>query len=123
LAITVGLIAMYWLAVGQGNGERTTAAMVFVTLITANMVLTLVNRSFYYSIFTTFGYRNKLLPLMLLATFIMVAAIFLFPPLTHFFGFEALSPSNFACCITTGVLSVIWLEGYKFMRRMRSKVK
>lgn len=123
LIVTAGLVAVYWFSVDQGNNAKATSAMVFVTLVSSNIVLTLVNRSFYYSIVDTLRYRNRLLPLVIVATIVMVGLIFAFSPLRQFFGFEQLQASEFFYCITVGFLSVIWLELYKFFKRVREARK
>ncbi|OJV47844.1 MAG: haloacid dehalogenase, partial [Chryseobacterium sp. 39-10] len=46
LMITVGVLFAYQLAVQSGSNEETTRAMVFTTLIFANVFLSLTNRSF-----------------------------------------------------------------------------
>jgi P-type Ca2+ transporter type 2C len=121
LVITAGLIAVYWKAVESGKTANATTAMVFVALITANVTLTLVNRSFYYSILDTFKYTNKLIPLIIAVTIIMVTLLFAVPWLRTFFGFEILRGVDILFCILAGILSVIWFEGYKSLKRNSSK--
>ncbi len=53
LMITFGLLFVYQYCVATNCIESVTRTTVFLTLITSNIFLTLVNRSFYYSIFTT----------------------------------------------------------------------
>jgi len=118
LIITAGLVAIYWFSVDEGNNAQVTSAMVFVTLVTSNILLTLVNRSFYYSIIDTLNYRNRLLPLVIIVTIGIVGLIFVYSPLRQFFGFERLQASEFFYCIGTGFLSVIWIELYKFFKRV-----
>ena len=118
LIITAGLVAIYWFSVDEGNNAQVTSAMVFVTLVTSNILLTLVNRSFYYSIIDTLSYRNRLLPLVIIVTIGIVGLIFVYSPLRQFFGFERLQASEFFYCIGTGFLSVIWIELYKFFKRV-----
>src|SRR5690606_35617777 len=65
LAITVGVLLVYQIAVHNGANEAITRTMVFTALITANIVLTFVNRSFFYSIFTTISYKNNLVPIII----------------------------------------------------------
>ena len=51
LMITAGTLSAYLFAVSNGYSEMHTRSVVFVVLISANIFLTLVNRSFFYSIF------------------------------------------------------------------------
>jgi Ca2+-transporting ATPase len=117
LAITAGLIVVYWKAATGGNTEEAATTMVFTTLIAANITLTLVNRSFFYSIIETFHYRNRLIPLIIATTILIVLLVFLISPLRNFFGFQVLSFNEFSYCIFTGCVSVLWFEGYKFYKR------
>ena len=117
LVITAGLIAVYWIAAGNGSTREVTTTMVFVTLITANITLTLVNRSFFYSIAETFHYPNRLIPLIIATTIAIMLLVFVIPALRTFFGFVMLSLNEFSYCIFTGCLSVIWFEGYKYYKR------
>jgi Ca2+-transporting ATPase len=50
LVITLGTLSVYQFAVYQGFNEHVTRTMVFLVLVTSNVFLTLINRSFYYSI-------------------------------------------------------------------------
>ncbi|MCX8480437.1 MAG: HAD-IC family P-type ATPase, partial [Sediminibacterium sp.] len=51
--ITAGTLFIYQYAIYNGYTESLTRTMTFTTLIVANIFLTLINRSFYYSILTT----------------------------------------------------------------------
>ena len=117
LMITVGTLATYQYAVNLDYNEATTRTMVFVTLISANIILTLVNRSFYYSIFTTLKYRNNLLPLIILITVVLTAMLLFIPPLTQFFDFSSLEAVQILISSGIGFLSVIWYEIIKWYKR------
>ena len=117
LMITVGTLATYQYAVNHDFNEATTRTMVFVTLISANIILTLVNRSFYYSIFTTLKYRNNLVPLIILITVVLTAMLLFIPPLTRFFDFSSLEGVQILISTGIGFLSVIWYEIIKWYKR------
>ncbi|NHA03378.1 cation-translocating P-type ATPase [Mucilaginibacter sp. HC2] len=113
LVITVGTLSTYQFAVSRHFNENTTRTMVFSTLITANILLTLVNRSFYYSLFTTIRYKNNLVPVVLGITIILSGSLFYIHPLSTFFGFEPLSPAQLSISSVVGILSVVWVELWK----------
>lgn len=117
LAITVGALAAYQYAVYNGLGENETRTMVFIVLIAANILLTLVNRSFYYSIFTTLKYKNNLVAMMIGITVFITALLLFVPTLTAFFGFAILTSSNLLIAVLIGFVSVIWYEIVKFKKR------
>jgi Ca2+-transporting ATPase len=94
-----------------------TRTMVFSVLITANIFLTLVNRSFYYSLLTTIRYKNNLVPLMIAITIVITALLLFIKPLAAFFQFEPLNAGQLSICIAAGFVSVIWYEAVKWRKR------
>src|SRR3970040_1325001 len=59
IVITVGILFVYQLSAQNGGSENLTRTMVFTTLVFSNIILSLVNRSFYYSVFTSLQNKNK----------------------------------------------------------------
>lgn len=121
LMITAGSLSVYQYAVYQGFNESVTRAMVFSVLISANIFLTLVNRSFYYSFMTTIRYKNNLVPLMIAITIIITALLLFVKPLAAFFQFEPLNAAQLSVCIVTGFASVIWYEAVKWRKRTEGR--
>ena len=117
LLITAGTLLCYQYAVQQDFSEAHTRTMVFTTLIVANIVLTLVNRSFYYSIFTTMGYKNYLVLLIISVTVFTTTMLLYIKPLSNFFKFELLNLSQLLVSIGIGFFSVIWYEIVKWLKR------
>ena len=117
LAITFGTLLAYQLAVNQGWDEGVTRTIVFTVLVSANIFLTLVNRSFYYSIFTTLRYKNNLVGLIIGATIIISASLLYIEPLSNFFEFHRLNLPQLAISLLIGFVSVIWFEGVKWWKR------
>lgn len=115
--ITVGVLIIYQFAVQNGASEALTRTMVFTGLVTSNIFLTLLNRSFFYSIITTLSYKNNLVGIMISITVLILSLILFIPPLRRFFEFEQLSISQLAFSIGIGTLSVIWFEFVKLYRR------
>jgi Ca2+-transporting ATPase len=123
LMITCGTLAIYQYAVHNGFNEQTTRTMVFTTLIAANIFLTLVNRSFYYSLFTTIRYKNNLVLLIIGITIIITGLLLYVQPLAMFFGFKATDFQQIGISIGSGCLSVVWYEIVKFMKRKKQPAK
>lgn len=122
LAITIGTLGCYQWAVVQGLNEPHTRALVFTTLVAANIALTLVNRSFYYSMVHSFRARNPLLVWMILATLSLLAVVLYVPVLTRFFMMSSPTPSHTLVAVLMGVASVIWFEVYKAIKRLRHPI-
>ncbi|MBZ5855966.1 cation-translocating P-type ATPase [Flavihumibacter profundi] len=121
LVITAAALLTYQYAVIYGKDENTTRTMVFLVLISANIFLTLVNRSFYYSVFTTAGYANYLVRLIIGITISLVACLLLIPFLTVFFKFSQLPFKDLFFSLAIGFLSVIWFEIVKWISRKKNK--
>ena len=119
LMITVGTLLAYQYAVSQGYNEAVTRTMVFTVLIAANVFLTLVNRSFYYSVFTTLKYKNNLVPLIIGITIVICSILLFVKPLTHFFNFEKLNFLQLLISIAIGFVFVIWYEVVKWRKRRK----
>lgn len=120
LFITAGTLFVYQYAVINGYDEALTRTMTFTVLITSNIFLTLINRSFYYSILTTFRYKNNMVLLIIFITIAIVALILTLKPLTTFFEFETLSWVQLLTCITIGFIAVIWFEIVKLIKRINT---
>lgn len=123
LVITLGSLSVYQYAVFEGYNESVTRTMVFMVLISSNIFLTLVNRSFYYSIWTTLKYKNNLVPLIIGITLILSALLLFVPPLTRFFQFETLNTNQLSIVVIAGMISVLWYEIVKGIKRAKGKFK
>ena len=117
LVITLGLLFVYNYCVDEGFTEKYTRTTVFLTLIMSNIFLTLENRSFYYSVFTTIRYKNNLV-LMIIGITIAITSLLLFVPVfSNFFLFEKVDKAQIGLSVLVGFLSVIWIEIYKLFKR------
>ncbi|AZA50314.1 cation-translocating P-type ATPase [Chryseobacterium carnipullorum] len=117
LVITVGTLWVYLFSVDQGFNEQITRTMVFLTLVTSNVFLTLENRSFYYSVITTLRYKNNLVLIIVGITVGITGLLLYVKPLTRFFAFEELNLIQFLIAAGTGCVSVLWYELVKFWKR------
>ena len=117
LIITAGTLITYQYAVQQNFNEAITRTMVFTVLLAANIFLTLVNRSFYYSIITTMRYKNNLVLLIISITIVISALLLYVKPLRNFFQFQSLNVFQLVLSILIGFISVIWYELIKWIKR------
>lgn len=117
LMITAGTLICYQYAIYQKLGESTTRTMVFTVLIAANIFLTLVNRSFYYSVITTLKYKNNLVLLIIGITIFVTGLLLYVEPMTKFFEFNTLTLSQLLISVGFGFLFVVWYEAVKWTKR------
>ncbi|WP_090390181.1 cation-translocating P-type ATPase [Niabella drilacis] len=117
LVITAGVLFAYQLSVrGGGNAEKT-RAMVFSTLIFANVMLSLVNRSFFYSMFESVKNRNPLFGIINGLTLALLLAILYVKPFSVFFDVTGLTLPELSAAILIAAVSVLWFELYKLLKR------
>jgi len=122
LMITVGTLITYQLAIYKGYDEAIVRTMVFTVLITANIFLTLVNRSFHYVILTTLKYKNNLVLLIICLTVSITVLLLYVQPLTQFFLFKQPTLAQLGISVGIGFLSTIWYEGVKVLKINDNKV-
>jgi len=123
LVITAGTLFVYQYAVNSGYDEALTRTMTFTVLIVANIFLTLINRSFYYSILTTMRYKNNLVLFIIFITIAIVGLILYVNPLTTFFKFETLNLMQLSVCVAIGFISTSWFELLKLAKRIKQNMK
>ncbi len=119
LVITAGVLFAYQWSVLNGGSEEKTRAMVFTTLIIANILLSLVNRSFSYSVFDSFKNKNPLFPVIIGLTLVLLFAILYIAPAANFFHVTGLDLQELGMTLSVAAVSVLWFEIYKLFRRMK----
>jgi Ca2+-transporting ATPase len=119
--ITLGLLFSYQYCIQENCTESVTRTTVFITLITSNVFLTLANRSFYYSILTTLGYKNNLVLIIIGTTILITSLLLLVPVFSAFFMFGTVSTTQIGISVLVGFVSVLWVEIYKGLKRSGQK--
>ena len=119
LMITAGCLGIGYYYLQQGANETTIRTIVFITLLFSNIFLTLVNRSFYYSVFKTITYKNNLIFLIIGITMLFMLLIIFVPFVRSLFQLKLLSFSEIINCIAVAVAGVLWIEIWKLFRRYK----
>ena len=119
LMITAGVLFAYQLTAQQNGSEDRTRAMVFTTLIFANIFLSLVNRSFISSVFESFRNKNWLFPFIVGTTLLLLTAILYIPSFARFFQVTPLGLKDLGYSVLIAAISVLWFEVYKWVQRRR----
>lgn len=121
LVITLAVLSVYQYASHSGLSEQGVRSAVFLTLISANIFMTLQNRSFYYSILTTIRYRNSWVWLILGISTLFTALVFFVPAARNLFELDVLTWDQALACMGVGLVSVLWYEGVKAWKRHRTR--
>jgi Ca2+-transporting ATPase len=121
LMITAGCLGTGYYYMQQGADETTIRTVIFITLLFSNIFLTLVNRSFYFSIFKTLAYKNNLVPLIISITLLFMLSFIFVPFVRDLFRLNVLSAAAVVTCIVVALVSTLWIEIWKLFRRYQQK--
>ena len=116
VVIAAALILIYQVAVNGGQSEDTTRAMIFIGMISANVALTLTNRSYQGSLAVSLKPGNKLIFYTLAITICLTVLIFLIPAVSELFRLSMPDTGRVLFSIGCGMASVLWFEIYKLLR-------
>nr|WP_315395888.1 cation-translocating P-type ATPase [uncultured Sphingobacterium sp.] len=117
LVITAGVLVIYQYALRQGGDEKTVRSMVFTTLIFANILLSFINRSFYYYIYETITYKNRLIYYITGITLLFMLMMLYVKPVSDFFSMTDLGFTQVLICLLVAGLSTLWMDLYKCLKR------
>lgn len=119
IIITLGILFVYQLTVQNGGNENLTRTMVFTTLVFCNIILSLVNRSFYYSVFSSLKNKNTMMVFVNSITIGMLGLILYISPIADFFDVLPLQLHQIGICIAVSCFSVLWIEIWKWYKRLK----
>lgn len=117
LMITISCLGLAYWYMKSGANEDKIRTLIFSCLIFSNVFLSLANRSFYHSIWTTLRYRNYIIPLVLFLSLTLLGLSIFNPFFQKIFAFEQLSWLEIGLCFFTALLGVLWIEIYKWRAR------
>jgi Ca2+-transporting ATPase len=116
--ITIACLSLGYYYIHHDYSEAMVRTIVYMTLIFSNLFLTLENRSFRYSIFTTIQYKNRLIPMILALSLIIPVLSLFVTPIRQIFEFEIPSLLVMFNCFAAAFVGVMWIEIYKYIRRI-----
>ncbi len=102
-----------------GVGEQTVRTLAFVTLVTGNLGLIFVNRSWTHTVVGGLRMRNAALWWVAGGTVGVLVTLLSFASTRDLFGFTVVSAMQMAAAVAIGVASVAWFEVYKLIVRAR----
>ncbi|MDY9922716.1 cation-translocating P-type ATPase [Methanobacterium sp.] len=115
IVVLVVVLAVYLVGLNW-QGEESARTLSYITLIFANLALILTNRSWSRTIYQTLRSPNQALWWVLGGAVLFLGAILYFPPLQQLFKFCPLSLWEILLCFAAGMLSVLWFEGFKWIK-------
>ncbi|MBK9982285.1 MAG: cation-translocating P-type ATPase [Saprospiraceae bacterium] len=117
LMITLSCLGLGYYYMQIGHNETDIRTLIYATLIFSNIFLTLVNRSFYFSVITTLKYKNSLLPFILIASLGVFFLSIYVEPVRNLFQFSVLNTRDLVLSMAIAFAGVMWIEIYKWIKR------
>jgi len=109
LVVLVALLAIFLIALYRGQGEEDARALVFTTLVVANLVLMIINSSSpEMPLLRKFkNLNNRVVKMIVLGAVVLLALTLYVPGLRDIFKFSFLHPIDIAICLIVGVGCVL----------------
>ncbi len=117
MSVLLIVSAVFVIAMARGQGEDDARALSFTTLIIANIGLILTNRSWSRTILSTLRCPNAALWWVLGGALFFLGMVLYVPFLRGVFHFSSLHFVDVLICLSAGVISILWFEGFKVMNR------
>jgi Ca2+-transporting ATPase len=122
IVIAAGSMTLYYYFMQEGASLEETRTIVFTTLILSNVFLTYADRSFTETIWHTSRYKNKLAPVVAIASFLFLLLLHNVPLMRDLFKLDVIKPGQGWVCLGIAFASVMWFELYKAIF-VKQKVK
>ncbi len=117
VSVLVVLLAVFWTAGFLGHAANDTRrALVFTTLVVANLALILTNRSWSRTILSMFREPNAALWWVVGGAVLMLIIVLNVPFVRELFHFNELHTVDVALCMAGGMVSILWFEMLKVLR-------
>jgi len=123
LMITAACLGTGYYYMNAHADEATVRTTIFITLLFSNILLTLVNRSFRYSVITTLGYRNRLVPVITGTTLLCIAAFLYVPFARQLFNLKTLPIPILLTCLAAALAGTFWVEVRKVLIKHKDHVQ
>ena len=117
LSVMIICLAVFATAWTLKRPENEVRALTFATLIMANIGLILTNRSYSSTIIKTFRKKNEAVKWVIGGAITFLILVLYVPVLRKLFHFDFIPFYNLIFCLVAGIISIIWFEGIKMMRK------
>lgn len=107
------VLLAYLFALSRGMPQSEVRAMAFTTMILANLMLIVSDRSWSSSLWKNLRSSNPAFWWVLGGTLTILGLILYLPVLQNLFQLAPLTPGNLAVCLGAGLLALLWFEKTK----------
>jgi Ca2+-transporting ATPase len=118
VGVFVAVAMVYLWSVGVDDPADRTRSLTFAALVSGNLALILVNRSWRLSVMRTFvERRNPMLKWILGVTSLVTVLLLYVPVLRNAFGFGSISAGDLVLVVAVAMIGVSWFEIAKALGR------
>ena len=114
--ITIGCLGIGYYFMNKSFSENQIRTLIFTTLLFSNIFLTLTNRSFSHTVFTTIQYKNKLVGIIILITLFLIATLLYVPFLRDLFKLDLIKFNEIGYCLIVAFVFTFWVELFKLIK-------
>lgn len=122
VSILLVVLGVYYFGLKAGYSEEVVRTMSFVTLIVSNILSIFTNRSWEKNIFQIIASPNSSVKWIIGGAVIFLAAVLTIPFLQQLFKFEPLSGLQLLVSAAVGLISILWFELFKAVKRKKTTV-
>jgi len=119
VGVLVIVFAVFAVAILKGLNENEARALTFATMIIANLGLILTNRSWSRTIVATFRSKNSALWWVIGGAVFFLTLILSTEFLRKLFHFEKLHFIDLLICFSAGIISILWFELFKVIKKTK----
>lgn len=119
LVITAGCLIAGYLTQRAGGDESSIRSYVFFTMIISNIFLTLANRSFKENIIKSIRIKNRLIPMILGVSILLLLLVNYLPFFNTIFKVDQLAHSELLIILGISLISTLWIEFFKNGKTVR----
>ncbi len=116
LMVMLAALAVHGYTLHHGVSEFEARSLTFATLVSGNLGLILVNRSWKQSVLRTISIPNPALWYVIGGAFTFLMLALYLPSLSKIFHFVPISPSSLVIALFIGFCSTLWFEVYKIFK-------
>jgi Ca2+-transporting ATPase len=119
-SVLIAVLGVYAITWGEAQNELEARGLTFTTLVLANLLLILVNRSWTRTIVSTLRVTNAPFWLVVSGALVLLGLTLYLPFLRDTFRLASPSPGQLALCFAAALAGVVWFEAYKFVAGRRA---
>lgn len=123
LSVLIVVFAVFIFILYLGKSEVKARTIAFTSLVFANIMLIITNLSWKKNLISILKIKNQALLWMILAALTALILVIYLPFLRNIFHFSQLSFKEFAFALFSGIISLAWFEGIKYIGKRLSESK